>query len=377
MSIHKDKDRKTWYVKYHNKTKRGFISKKEAEEYEAKLKTGIQEPESVKGEKHLFKDVAEDFLKTKKGEVQYSTFRKSKEIVEIHVVPLVKDKAIEDFDELDCRNFKDEIAKRELATSYKNNILNHFKAIFKHAQRYYGLRTEPAKFITPFKKNFKEKLETKKKEQNVWSYDEFRRFISCVDDEEYRMLYIVLFLTGMRLGEALALTYEDLTDHKLSITKSMTKLSEKGVFEVKDTKNISSIRDISLNDSLYSSLLEYKKAREGTEGFRDSWFLFGGEKPLSRTSITRYKDLGVEKSGVKRITIHQFRHSHATNLINDGVNVVAVSRRLGHSDVSMTLRVYTHLFQKIDEELVQNLEKSSHDLLTSPNNINLDQFRTI
>ena len=92
--------------------------------------------------------------------------------------------------------------------------------------------------------------------------------------------------------------------------------------------------------------------------------MFGGEKPLSRTNITRRKDNAVKESGVKRITIHQFRHSHATNLINDGVNVVAVSRRLGHSDVSMTLKVYTHLFQKVDVELVENLEKSSHDLLT-------------
>jgi integrase len=59
------------------------------------------------------------------------------------------------------------------------------------------------------------------------------------------------------------------------------------------------------------------------------------------------------------------RNSHAANLINDGVNVVAVSRRLGHSDVSMTLKVYTHLFQRTDIELFENLEKSSHDLLTA------------
>ncbi len=119
-----------------------------------------------------------------------------------------------------------------------------------------------------------------------------------------------------------------------------------------------------MNDSLYLLLLDYQNTEKQDTDFQYSWFMFGGVKPLSRTNVSRYKDNAIEKSGVKRITIHQFRHSHATNLINDGVNVVAVSKRLGHSDVSMTLRVYTHLFQKIDEELIDNLEKSSHDLLT-------------
>ena len=188
------------------------------------------------------------------------------------------------------------------------------------------------------------------------------------------MLFIVLFFTGLRLGEALSLNWLDLKDHKLSITKSVSKIAENALYEVKETKNVSSIRDVTLNESLYSLLLDYKKEEAARSGFSDSWFMFGGEKPLSRTNIARRKDNAVKESGVKRITIHQFRHSHATNLINDGVNVVAVSRRLGHSDVSMTLKVYTHLFQKVDIELVENLEKSSHDLLTDDN---LIQFNSI
>ena len=188
------------------------------------------------------------------------------------------------------------------------------------------------------------------------------------------MLFIVLFFTGLRLGEALALTHADLLDHKLSITKSVTKFSETDVYEVKDTKNVSNIREVTLNDSLYLLLLEYQSSKKENPDFSYSWFLFGDAKPLSRTNIARSKDNEVKKSGVKRITIHQFRHSHATNLINDEVNVVAVSRRLGHSDVSMTLRVYTHLFQKIDLELVENIEKSSHDLLTGAL---LHQFNSI
>ena len=91
--------------------------------------------------------------------------------------------------------------------------------------------------------------------------------------------------------------------------------------------------------------------------------MFGRDKPVSRTQITRVKDKAVDLSGVKPITIHQFRHSQASILINGGMNIVAVSRRLGHSDVEMTLKVYTHLFKNKDTEITDFLEKSSPNLL--------------
>lgn len=365
MSLHKDKKRGTWYVKYQNKTKRGFKSKKAAESFEAELITGVEKPVMVNRVK--FSEVANDFLKNKKIELQYSSYLKNKELVILHILPNIYDKSIEKYTEYDCRLFKEKISKTKYSTPFKNSILNHFKAIFCHAQKYYGLTTNPIQFITPFKKGFEEKIKKKKKEEQVWNYEEFRTFISHVRERSYQMLFIVLFFTGLRLGEALSLNWSDLKDHKLSVTKSVSKIAENALYEVKETKNVSSIRDVSLNESLYSLLLDYKKEEAAGSGFSDSWFMFGGEKPLSRTNIARRKDNAVKDSGVKRITIHQFRHSHATNLINDGVNVVAVSRRLGHSDVSMTLKVYTHLFQKVDIELVENLEKSSHDLLTDDN----------
>jgi integrase len=71
------------------------------------------------------------------------------------------------------------------------------------------------------------------------------------------------------------------------------------------------------------------------------------------------------------------RNSHAANLINDGVNAVAVSRRLGHSDVSMTLKVYTHLFQRTDIELVENLENLLTIFSKRSNNIDLNQLASI
>ena len=85
--------------------------------------------------------------------------------------------------------------------------------------------------------------------------------------------------------------------------------------------------------------------------------MFGGERYLSTSGIQRAFNEGIKKSGVKKIRIHDLRHSHATNLINSGVNIVSVSRRLGHSDINMTLKVYTHLLEKTDLEMLDTISK--------------------
>ena len=166
----------------------------------------------------------------------------------------------------------------------------------------------------------------------------------------------------MRLGEALALTWEDFYDSKISITKSHTKQTENGSYEIKIPKSSSSMRVIPINESLNRYLLDFKKSSQKyRHDFSEKDFIFGGKKPLARTTIERKKNEAIEKSGVKKIRIHDFRHSHATILINNGMNIVSVSRRLGHSDINMTLRVYTHLLNKTDMQMMDFLEKSSHN----------------
>ena len=363
MSIHKDKKRNTWYVKYNNKTKRGFINKKDAIDYEAKLKSGVIVACEENLQKVLFSEVANEYKNTKKKELAYSSYISCVEKVDKYILPNFENKTIDRITRLDCKIFKDKIYDVNLSTGVKNAILNHFKNIFIFAQRYYGLNNNPTQFIESFKRSFEEKMKSKEKEMSVWTDEEFNRFIVCVNLDKYKDLFIVLYYTGLRLGEAMALNWKDLKDHKLIINKSMTKISENGSYEIKDTKNISSIREVSLNDLIYKYLKLVQKSQMSEDDFSYSWFIFGGKKPLSRTRITNAKDKAIKKSGVKRITIHEFRHSHASNLINEGVNIVAVSRRLGHSDVNMTLKVYTHLFKKNDDILVDYLEKSSQNLL--------------
>ena len=356
MSVHRDKHNNSWYVKYQNHTKRGFKYKKDAIEYEASLMLAPSNGSAI-----VFSEFADDYLRYKKTEVQYTTYLKYKECINIVMKPLFPNKPIDEITYSDCLKFKEDLGRLDYSTSYKNKLMIQLKGMFNYGIRQKYLTDNPAKLLTNFRKDREEIEKNREREDSVWNFEEFSRFAECIEDERYKMLFTVLFATGMRLGEALALCWRDFKNKKLSITKTCTKQTEQHGYEIKIPKSQSSIRTVSINDSVNTLLLEYKDhCRRQTKTFSENDFMFGGKSPLSRTCIDRVKDRAIKKSGVKRIRIHDIRHSHATLLINNGLNIVAVSRRLGHSDVNMTLKVYTHLLEKSDHEITDFLEKSSH-----------------
>ncbi len=358
MSVHKDKKHNTWYVKYQNRTKRGFKTKRDALLYESKLMlSNNTEDDAIR-----FYDLINEYLSFKKADVQYTTYLKYKEGIEIVMKPNFPNKPVNQISSYDCDVFKTIVQDLNYSSNYKNKLLTQFKGIFNYAVKRNYIITNPAAMMKSFKKTTGELESEKYREGNVWSNDEFYQFVECVEETVYKALFMTLFLTGMRLGEALALSWSDLSNSELSITKSHTKQTEKGSYEIKIPKNTSSVRVVAINRSLNKMLLDLKEtARQTTIDFSEKDFIFGGKKPLSRTTIDRKKDEAVMKSGVKRIRIHDFRHSHASILITNGMNIVSVSKRLGHSDVNMTLKVYTHLINKKDEKLLSFLEDSSHN----------------
>lgn len=361
MSIHWDKTRKKYYVKYSvngkQTTSKRFETKHEAQLFESKFIISS----NTESCDIYFKDMAEEYLETLKKESSFLTYKKCKIAMDKIIIPNIKNKKMKDYTDLDCKFFRERIGDSEYSTTYKNYILNKFKAVFKYADQWYKLEKNPTMRLTNFKKSFEEKMRIKKKENEIWNDEEFNLFINCVDKATYRLFYILLYYTGMRLGELLAITWNDYKNNYLAVYKSIPKQTENGKLVPKETKNTSSIRNVSLPDSICKLLDEYKDLEILQPGFSNDWYIFGRNEPLPRTNINRFKDEAIKKSGVKRITIHEFRHSHASNLINNKMSIIGVSRRLGHADVNMTLKVYAHLFKESDDEIINYLEtKSKH-----------------
>ena len=99
-------------------------------------------------------------------------------------------------------------------------------------------------------------------------------------------------------------------------------------------------------------------------GFKETWFMFGRTNPIAENTLTRVKDTAIEKAEVKRIFTHELRHSHASNLLSNGMNIMAVSKRLGHSDMETTLRIYAHLIGNENEDDIDEcLERMNKDII--------------
>lgn len=361
MSIHKNKQNNTWYVKYKNKTKRGFKTKYEAQLYQSKLYLSSAENQDIS--LVSYQNVLDDYLKYFKINNSYGTYCKCKSVLYRFVLPNIKNKMITYFTELDCRQYYDYVNSLSCSTLHKNYILGKYKAIFKHAVKYFNLQKNPSLVLDNFKLTYEEKCNMRNKYTKIWTNEEFTQFIACVNSPVYKSLFITLYYTGMRIGEATALKWSDFYDGSINIDKSLTRKTNKGNYEIKDPKNFSSVRVISLGKNLTEYLESYKVEQTRKSGYNDKWFIFGNITPLSQTSIDRVKDKAIKQANVKRITLHQFRHSHVSNLIANGVNIVAVSKCLGHSDVNMTLKVYTHLLKKSDDELIDYIDNVSQNLL--------------
>lgn len=359
MSVHKNLSNNSWYVKYKNTTKRGFKTKKEASNYEAKLKLDLVNDKS----KVMFYDVINDYLKSIENNVSYATYSKKLKAYENIIKPNIKNKNIFKVDETECRNFRDFIQSLSYSTTHKNYLLGLYKSVFKHAMIYYNLKNNPTYVIIPIKKSYEEKLKKRNNDNNIWTTDEFYKFVNFVSEKKYQVLFTILYFTGIRLGECLALKWCDFYDDCLDINKSVTKHTKKGSYEIKETKNVFSIRKVTLGNYVSQYLNDFKHNEMKVCGFNDDWFIFGRLKPVPRSTLENIKDTAIKKAHLKRIRIHDFRHAHASNLISSGVNIVAVSKRLGHSDVNITLKVYTHLIKDSEDYLLKYIEKSSQNLL--------------
>lgn len=336
MGVYKDKKRGTWYVSYSvkdpvtnkflHKTKRGFESSRAAKAWERENRsdTGSEAPTT-------FRDVAkiwEEYLQSSEG-----SRRQHKEHFEIRFSKFL-DRPINEISRAELIKWRASLASADYATKTKNTTLSYVRSVFKFAAESYGLRN-PAAVLTNLKKTDDEILE----EPEVWTPVEFDQFLKYVEDPLYKTFFEFLFWTGCRRGEAIALQKKDVKNHSV-IIKYSQRTTAKGLTPTK-TKNK---RQIQLDDVLWEHLRPLI--------LMDGDYVFGGYVGLAPTSIDRVFKKAVKQSGVKNIRLHDLRHSHATWLINNGVNIVAVSKRLGHTTIEQTLRTYTHLLESSDQNMM-------------------------
>lgn len=307
-----------------------------------------------------FQELAREFLESKRHDVAESTLIDTESRIRNHILPFFGNKQPDEITVADVEKWQEQLADKGLSYTTRKNARSYLNQIFDLADRRYNI-ANPVQKAKGLRNTDK-----KKEEMQVWSEKEFAQFLSVADEPMYRALFHLMYAIGCRRGEALALTKQDVgvakqdfgegkqdcNDGKqyIRINKSLTfKTTKDGAtWCVKDTKTEYSDRYVWAPQSLIDEL----------KALPDNDYLFGENgRPLYETTVARKFAKWTKWSKVKKIKLHDLRHSHASLLISKGVPITAVSKRLGHSKVSITLDTYAHMMPS-DEDRVKKAVES-------------------
>ena len=202
------------------------------------------------------------------------------------------------------------------------------------------------------------------KEMLFFTYEEFKKFISVEDDILFKTLFETLYYCGLRRGELRGLQWKDIDlEHRtLSVRKQITDRCgsiKKYKFVVPKTQN--SIRTLKMPKVLTEDLKKAKLEAKQMSGFNENYFVAADAWPINSNALTDRKNSNCDKSGVKQIRLHDFRHSCASLLINEGANIQVVARYLGHTKIEETLKTYSHLFISTLDEIVDVIDSKTDD----------------
>lgn len=285
--------------------------------------------------------------------LKQQSIRSVKNRFESQLLPYWKDYDIYTIKEIDYLNFQQYIENKNFSYSYKKSIHFAFVNFLNFCITFYDLEKNVASKVG----NFKNKNNDLSK-VDFYTFEEFNKFIKFVDGEIYKQFFNLMFYVGTRPGEAMALRFSDLNNSILSINKTIAKELDKNTQEriVNSPKTKSSIRNIEIDTLLNNDLLKLKEYYNNRYGLQNyDYYIFGGIKPLSTTTLCRKKLEASTLAGVKNIRLHDFRHSHATLLVENNMMVNEISRRLGHSDVSITLNTYVHTNKEQEKRVINTL----------------------
>lgn len=349
MPAYKDNNTGNWFAKFYytdwqgtkqQKWKRGFATKKEALAFER----DFLEKQSANPDMTL-QNLYELYMEDMTARLKPSTILTKKNIYRTHILPFFGKKPVNEIKASDVRRWQNQLmnSPKGYSKTYLKTINNQLTCLINYAKRFYDLNTNPCGKAGSIG-------QAKADEMDYWTYDEYISFREGVRDKPLSYLcFEVLYWTGIREGELLALTSADIDfDNKLiDINKTYQRLQGKDVITTPKTRK--SKRKVPIPDFLCDELREFISTR---------YMITPDERlfPITKSYLSHEMIRGCKNTGVKKIRIHDIRHSHASLLINQGCDALILADRLGHEKVSTTLNTYSHLFPHKQQELVHSLE---------------------
>lgn len=350
MAVYKDGDK--WRVIYRftnwkgerkQTQKRGFETKREAVawEHEIMLQSGSKLDMT-------FASFYEIYEEDRKKRIKENTWESKSHMVRTKILPFFGNRKIGEIESRDVIAWQNELLsyRDEHGKPYSQNYLKtihaQLSAIFNHAVRYYHLPSNPAMHAGTIGS------ETQK-EMLFWTKEEYLKFADVMMDKpQSYYAFEMLYWCGIRLGELLALTPADFDFDRQTVTISKSYQRIRGRDVITSPKTPKSNRTIKMPSFLCEEMKEYLNM---LYEFDENERLF----PITKSHLHREMDRGSKIAGVKRIRIHDLRHSHISLLIEMGFSALAIADRVGHESIDITYR-YAHLFPNKQTEMADKLD---------------------
>jgi len=352
MAVYKESNTNTWRVIYRftdwmgerkQTSKRGFPTKREALAWER------EQLQKVNADLDMtFDSFVETYTTDMRSRVKESTWETKEHIIRTKLLPYFRRRKMCEIQpkeiiawQNEMISYKDE-KENPYSPVYLKTVHNQLSAIFNHAVKFYGLTINPASKVGNMGKS-------KNKEMLFWTKEEYQKFADAMMDKPLSFYaFEMLYWCGIREGELLALTPADFDFERktVSISKSYQRLKGRDVITTPKTPK--SNRVINMPQFLCDEIQEYIKSLYGIE---PTDRMFTVTKHYLQHEMLR----GAKEAKVKRIRIHDIRHSHISLLIDMGFSAIAIADRVGHESINITYN-YAHLFPSRQIEMADKLD---------------------
>lgn len=332
-----------WKGERKQKLKRGFTTKREALEWEREFLQQKSADLTM-----TFEAFVQVYINDMVNRINSNTWQTKMAIINNKILPYFKARRLSDITPKDVIQWQNEMMSyrdrkgKAYSPVYLKTLHNQLSSIFNHAVRYYELKSNPAARAGNMGKE-------KNTEMLFWTKDEYLQFSDAMMDKPLSFYaFELLYWCGLRLGELLALTPADFDFSKRTVTisKSYQRLGGKDV--ITEPKTPKSNRTIKMPGFLCEEMQEYISSLYGCQP-TDRIF------PVTKSYLHHEMNRGCKSQGVKRIRIHDLRHSHVSLLIEMGFSALAIAERVGHESIAITYK-YAHLFPSKHSEMANKLD---------------------
>ena len=273
------------------------------------------------------------------------------------IIELIGSKKIKDIGPADCRKLQAAFADKYSA-SYANDMMIRFKTVMQSAVDDELIAKNPCNKLKAVKRDTAQEPLATETIHKALSLEEQTLFFNSAKESYYYPLFLILVYTGMRIGEACALKWYDISDDVIHVQRSTTR-DKDGTYIIGDsTKTYTSKRDIPLTDEAKRALALQKKQNTIIHGFECNDLIFRafrGDLLHPRTANENIAKI-CNTAGMRKFTVHCFRDTFATRMIENGMNPKTLQKILGHKNIAMTMNLYAQVTKKT---AVDEMQKAS------------------